>query len=102
MQLVVLAANAARPPRTKESGTWVLRLCGTPAPDEIMPPGLTEIAQAAASEIRASFPEWLWDWVNRTGILDISQTSEAVSWWWYCPLSEMSQMRSPVIRELYW
>ena len=100
MHLTVIASHSGRAPQLEES--WVLRLVGTPQSDETCPPNILTIVDQAAAEVRATFPEWLWQWVSSHGLLDLKVFPGSVSWWWYTPLSEKSPLRSRLIRELYW
>lgn len=100
MHLTVIASHSVRAPQRQES--WVLRLVGTPRSDETCPPNVLTIVDQAAAEVRATFPEWLWQWVSSHGLLELKVFPASVSWWWYTPLSEKSPLRSRLIRELYW
>jgi surface carbohydrate biosynthesis protein (TIGR04326 family) len=83
-------------------GSWLLRLAGTVAVDDSVPPGLRDHADAAAEEVRRIYPRWLWEWAVGSGVFSMTAFTGPISWWWYAPISEKSCLRSPLIRELYW
>jgi hypothetical protein len=100
MELVILASDRARPaPRDR---AWTLRLVGAAESGEVPPPDIRACAEEAAAEIRQSFPEWLWQWASDAGATEMQVFSGPISWWWLTELSEMSPLRSPVLRQLYW
>jgi surface carbohydrate biosynthesis protein (TIGR04326 family) len=84
------------------TGSWLLRLAGTVAVDDPVPPGLRDHADAAADEVRRIYPRWLWEWAVGSGVFSMAAFAGPISWWWYTPISEKSCLRSPLIRELYW
>jgi hypothetical protein len=100
MLLTVVACDAAEP--TDRRGGYTLRLMGLPGPDDIAPPRLLETSDRALEALRLTYPDWLWRWVQTSGILALAVYSGPISWWWYSPSSEMSPMRSGLIRHLYW
>jgi hypothetical protein len=100
MLLTVIACGLVGPADGR--GGYTVRLVGLPGPEEIAPPRLLEAADRSLEALRAIYPDWLWQWVQTSGILDLAVYSGPISWWWYSPASEMSPMRSGLIRDLYW
>ena len=101
MKLIVISAD--RPDLAPQSpDTCVLRLVGVAASTDQPPPGFQEVSDRAMARLCATFPNWLWQWVLTSDVLDLRTYAGPISWWWYSPLSEMSPMRSPLIQELYW
>ena len=100
MDLVILASDRARP--APRDHAWTLRLVGPAESGEVPPPDIRACAEEAAAEIRQSFPEWLWQWASDAGATEVQVFSGPISWWWLTELSEMSPLRSPVLRQLYW
>src|SRR5690349_9848472 len=101
MHLVIVAAE--RPGNIAgRADARTLRLAGIPQPGETPPPNLLTHADDAAAEIRRTFPEWLWRWAVENEALDLAIWPGPVSWWWLTEISEMSPLRSRVLRELYW
>jgi hypothetical protein len=101
MTLTVIATSA-RVASMPADRTCILRLAGTAEPDEQAPPDLLALADRAAERLRTSFPEWLWQWVQASGLLSLATYPGPISWWWYTPLSEMSPIRSPLLTQVYW
>jgi hypothetical protein len=100
MKLTVIAAQERlAPPR---ADGYVVRLDGLQASEDQAPPGFQQAADRAMELVRATFPGWLWQWARDSGVLALGTFEGPISWWWYTPLSEMSPMRSPLLRELYW
>src|ERR1044071_2457808 len=102
MHLVIVATDASLPQDSSVDPHWTVRLMGMAEDAETPPPGLMELADEAAQEIRSTFPLWMWNWLQEAGMLNLHSWSKWISWWWYTPLSEKSPLRSPLIRELYW
>ena len=101
MTLTIIATSALDRAERSDDG-WRLRLVGTPEPGEVAPPEILEAADRASARIRATFPDWLWQWAEGSGVLALATYPGPISWWWYTPLSEMSPLRSALIGELYW
>ena len=99
--LTIIATSAPHRADRADDG-WLLRLVGTPEPGEVAPPQLLDAADRAAARLRAIFPDWLWQWVQASGVGALATYPGPISWWWYTPLSEMSPLRSALIGELYW
>lgn len=99
MNLVILASGSDACPA---GASWTLRLAGEPRAEEHEPPELAQAAAAAATELKSSFPSWLWRFVAGSGLRDLAVLPGGLSWWWYTPLSEKSPLRSGIIQQLYW
>ena len=57
-------------------------------------------AHWASSEIKNSYPEWLYNTALKTGLLEL-YTVQGLSWWWLSPVSEKSPFRDVFIEKLY-
>jgi surface carbohydrate biosynthesis protein (TIGR04326 family) len=100
MRLVVLASAKATVPSDAKD-FWVLRLFGIQQAEEPSPPNLLQAVAAAGAEIRQDYPQWLWNWVSRNGLLELQIWPGPLSWWCYAPLSEKSPLRSEFLHHLY-
>lgn len=101
MTLTVIATTQRKAAFGSE-GTCTLRLTGAPEAGDRPPANVLECADRAGARLKTLFPDWLWHWAEQSGALSLTQFRGPISWWWYSPLSEMSPIRSPLIRELYW
>lgn len=102
MILYVIATSRRVNLPSLSSADRVLRLAGVSQAAEIPPNGLIPLCDQAMARVRDVFPSWLWKWVNDQDLLNIHRWMPSTSWWWYSELSEMSPLRSHLIRQLYW